>query len=76
LSGQKPSGLKRLGIDEIALFKRPKNYCVVWVYLDKKIIVGMVKNRTQVEIKKYLEARGEEVKRANRRSQYRYVEAL
>jgi len=36
----------------------------------------MVKNRTQVEIKKYLEAWGEEVKRANRRSQYRYVEAL
>jgi transposase len=76
LSRQKPSGLKRLGIDEIALFKGQKNYCVVLVYLDKKIIVGMVKNRTQVEIKKYLEARGEEVKRANRRSQYRYVEAL
>ena len=56
LTGQKPSGLKRLGIDEIALVKGQKNYCVVLVDIDKKIIVGMVKNRTQVEIKKYLEA--------------------
>jgi transposase len=61
LSGQKPSGLKRLGIDEIALVKGQKNYCVVLVDIDKKIIVGMLKNRTQVEIKKYLEAWGEEV---------------
>ena len=61
LSGQKPSGLKRLGIDEIALVKGQKNYCVVLVDLDKKIIVGMLKNRTQVELKKYLEAWGEEV---------------
>lgn len=61
LTGQKPSGLKRLGIDEIALFKGQKNYCVVLVDIDKKIIVGMVKNRTQVEIQKYLEAWGEEV---------------
>jgi transposase len=36
-------------------------YCVILVDIDKKIIVGMVKNRTQVEIKKYLEAWGEEV---------------
>jgi transposase len=48
LSGQKPSGLKRLGIDEIALVKVQKNYCVVLVDIDKKIIVGMLKNRTQV----------------------------
>jgi transposase len=61
LSGQKPSGLKRLGIDEIALVKGQKNYCVVLVYLDKKIIVGMLRNRTQVEVKKYLEASGENV---------------
>jgi hypothetical protein len=32
----------------------------------------MLKNRTKVKVKKYLEASGEEVKRANRRSQYRY----
>ena len=50
-----------IGIDEIALVKGQKNYCVVLVDIDKKIIVGMVKNRTQVEIKKYLEAWGEEV---------------
>ena len=61
MSGQKPSGLKRLGIDEIALVKGQKNYCVVLVDLDKKIIVGMLKNRVQVELKKYLEAWGEEV---------------
>ena len=52
MTGQKPSGLKRLGIDKMALVKGQKNYCVVLVDIDKKIIVGMVKNRTQVEIKK------------------------
>ncbi|MEG4897960.1 hypothetical protein QUA89_30515 [Microcoleus sp. F10-B4] len=51
---EKPTGLKRLGIDEIALFKGQKNYCVVLVYLDQKIIVGMLENRTQSEISKYL----------------------
>ena len=61
LTGQKPSGLKRLKIDEISLFKGQKSYCVVLVDIDKKIIVGMVKNRTQVEVKKYLEAWEEEV---------------
>ena len=76
MTGQKPSRLKRLGIDEMALVKGQKNYCVVLVDIDKKVIVRMVKNRTQVETKKYLEAWGEEVKRGNTRSQYRYVEAL
>ena len=56
LSEQKLLGLKRLGIEEIALFKGQKNYCVVLVDIDKKIIVGMLKNRTQVKVKKYLEA--------------------
>ena len=51
---EKPTGLKRLGMDEIALVKGQKNYCVVLVDLEKKIIVGLVKNRTQSEIKKYL----------------------
>ena len=37
LSGQKPLGLKRLGIDEIALFKGQKNSCVVLVDIDKKM---------------------------------------
>ena len=45
LSGQKPSGLKRLGIDEIALVKGQKNYCVVLVDIDKKIIVGWGGNK-------------------------------
>ena len=61
LTGQKPSGLKRLGIDEIALVKGQKNSCVVLVDIDKKIIVGMLNNRTQVEVEKYLQAWGEEV---------------
>ncbi len=34
LIGRKPSGLKRLGIDEIALVKGQKNYCVVLVLVD------------------------------------------
>ena len=61
LSGQKPSGLKKLGIDEIVLVKGQKNYCVVLVDIDKKMIVGMFKNLTQVELEKYLEAWGQEV---------------
>jgi transposase len=51
---EKPTGLKRMGIDEIALFKGQKNYCVVLVDISKKMILGMLENRTQSEIKKYL----------------------
>ena len=58
---EKPQGIRRLGIDEIALVKGQKNYCEVLVDLDKRVIVGIVPKRTESEIRKYLEAWGEEI---------------
>ena len=34
---EKPQGIRRLGIDEIALVKGQKNYCAVLVDLDKRV---------------------------------------
>jgi transposase len=58
---EKPKNLKRLGIDEIALVKGQKNYCAVLVDLDKRIIVGLLEDRTELAITEYLESWGEEV---------------
>lgn len=43
----KPSGLKRLGIDEIALIKGKGNYCAVLIDLDKSKLIGILPVRTQ-----------------------------
>lgn len=61
LIGKKPEGLKRLGIDEIAVVKGQKNYYVILTDIEKRKIVGLLEKRTKEEIKKYLEAWGEEV---------------
>lgn len=61
LREEKPKGLRKLGIDEIAVVKGQKNYYVVLIDIEKKEIVGMVEKRTQEEVSKYLEAWGEEV---------------
>lgn len=58
---EKPKGLKRLGIDEIAIIKGQKNYYVVLVDLDKRKLIGVIEKRTKGCIKEYLEAWGEEV---------------
>ncbi len=47
LKAQKPLGLKRLGIDEIAWVKGHKNYCAVLVDLDTKKPVDILEKRTQ-----------------------------
>lgn len=58
---EKPKNLKRLGIDEIALVKGEKKYCAVLVDLDKRVIVGLLEDRTESAIVEYLESWGEEV---------------
>ena len=61
LQKEKPRGLRRLGIDEIAVVKGQGNYYVVLVDLDKGVIIGLIEKRTEEEVSKYLEAWGEDV---------------
>jgi transposase len=51
-------GLKRLGIDEIAMRKGQGDYIVVLVDLERKIPIGFVGSRKQEEIRKVLEGWG------------------
>jgi len=57
----KPSELKRLGIDEIALIKRKGNYCAVLIDLEKFKLIGILARRKQEEIKEVLLGWGKEV---------------
>jgi transposase len=57
----KPSELKRLGINEIALIKGKGNYCAVLIDLEKSKLIGMLKGRTQEEIREVLLGWGKEV---------------
>jgi transposase len=50
----KPSGLRKLGIDEIALIKGQGNYCVVLIDLSTSKLITIVKGRTQAEIEPVL----------------------
>lgn len=58
---RKPSNLKRLGIDEIALVKGKGNYCAVLVDLDKSELLAILPSRTQEKIKELLISWGEEI---------------
>lgn len=55
------SGLRRLGIDEIALRKGQKDFVVVLVDLDSHRLIGMASSRTHTEIKAVLLTWGAEV---------------
>lgn len=57
----KPSGLKKLGIDEIALIKGQGNYCAVLIDLETSKLITIVKGRTQAEIEPVLNSWGSEV---------------
>ncbi len=57
----KPTDLKRLGIDEIALIKGKGNYCAVLIDLDKSKLIGILPARTQEEISQVLRGWGKEV---------------
>ena len=57
----KPSCLKRLGIDEIALVKGKGNYCAVLVDLDKSKLLGILPGRTKEKIKEFFSSWGEQI---------------
>ncbi|MGG6268541.1 ISL3 family transposase [Leptolyngbya sp. AN03gr2] len=52
------SGLRRLGIDEIALRKGQKDFAVVLVDLDRNALIEMAPSRKQVDIKQVLDGWG------------------
>lgn len=57
----KPIGLKRLGIDEIALIKGQGNYCAVLIDLDQSKLLMILEGRTKEEIGKVLSGWGPEI---------------
>jgi transposase len=57
----KPSNLKKLGIDEIALIKGQGNYCAVLIDLETSKLITIVLGRTQAEIEPVLKSWGSEV---------------
>lgn len=61
LENYKPSSLKRLGIDEIALVKGKGNYCAVLVDLDTSKLIAILRGRTQEIIKETLVEWGTEI---------------
>ena len=61
LINEVPQGLKRLGIDEIALVKGQGNYCAVLVDLDLGKPIMLVESRRQEELRKVFTVWGEEV---------------
>ena len=54
-------GLKRLGIDEIALQKGQKNFITVLVDLDRKTLIGLAPSRLQKDIRTVIESWGSEI---------------
>jgi transposase len=57
----KPVGLKRLGIDEIALVKGQGKYCAVLVDIDRAKLLMILESRTKEELKKALLGWGKEI---------------
>jgi transposase len=56
----KPKGLKRLGIDEIAMIKGQGNYYAVLVDIDLGKMIGIVEKRTEEALIEYLKGWGED----------------
>ncbi len=77
---EKPVNFKKLGIDEIAVVKGPKNYYVVLVDIETSKIVGMVEKRTRKKNRRkdfrILKSLGRRGLRANKRNKYRPLEIL
>jgi len=57
----KPSAVKRLGIDEIALIKGQGKYCAVLIDLDKSELLAILPSRKQEDIRKVLMEWGSQV---------------
>lgn len=58
---EKPLGLRRLGIDEIALVKGQGNYCAVLIDIDQSQVIAILSERTQEKITEVFCSWGEEV---------------
>ncbi len=63
LKEEKPSGLKKLGIDEISLVKGQGNYCAVLIDIDQSKVIAILEERTQEKISEVLYSWGEEILR-------------
>lgn len=61
LKQEKPSLVKKLGIDEIALVKGQGSYCAVLVDLEKSKVVDILSERSQEKIRSVLVSWGTEV---------------
>lgn len=61
LRKKKPLGLRKLGIDEIALVKGQGNYCAVLVDLEPSKVIDILSERSQEKIMEVMEKWGEQV---------------
>lgn len=61
LKGEKPTDLRKLGIDEIALVKGQGKYCAVLVDIERGELLAIIESRKSEEIEKVLKGWGEEV---------------
>lgn len=61
LRNKKPLGLKKLGIDEIALVKGQGNYCAVLVDLEQSKVIDILSERSQEKIMQVMNYWGVEV---------------
>jgi transposase len=61
LKGKKPTELRKLGIDEIAMVKGQGKYCAVLVDIEKGKLLAIIESRTSEEIEKVLRGWGIEI---------------
>lgn len=61
LKRKKPLGLKKLGIDEIALIKGQGNYCAVLIDIDQSQVITILEGRNQEQIAEVFDSWGEEI---------------
>lgn len=58
---EKPSQLRRLGMDEIALVKGQGNYCAVLVDIETRQLLAIVESRRIEDLRKVLQSWGSEI---------------
>ncbi|MDJ0725090.1 MAG: ISL3 family transposase, partial [Prochloraceae cyanobacterium] len=61
LRNEKPQGIKKLGIDEIAWVKGQKNYCAVIVDLETRKPINILEKRTKECLRECFESWGAEI---------------
>jgi transposase len=61
IKGEIPTGLRKLGIDEIAMVKGQGKYCAVLVDIERGKLLAIIESRQSEEIEKVLKGWGEEV---------------